>query len=626
MKFIFIIALAATTFGMADASDSRDDDAQRLVTILDYIGADYAGAVSAPGQIANKTEFDEQRAFIQSARLLTTHLAGGAGDPLAAQVAAIAPLIDAAGDPAEVSRRCREARDEAVKRFGLATAPGRRPSLPRARALFAESCEKCHGPRGDGDTALGRSLSPPPADYRDRKRLAALSPFRAYNTLTFGVPGTAMPSFEALSPAERWDLAFYVFYLGHAGEPAVGGAFVPVSDLARSSDDDLRARLRKAGADDVEATIAFLRRDAPFVEPPPQDGLAVARSHLAEAAAAQREGRTLDAQRSLIDAYLLGFEPLEPKLAARDPRSVTDVEKAFGDLRSALSASVAPDAFERKVADLERRMIDATEGKRPAMAPFFAAGLVFFREGLEAALLVAALLAGVRRLNRPEATKFIHLGWVAALPAGVATWWAFDRIVRLGADKRELVEAAVSIVAAGVLFSVSFWMISKAESRHWMAYLRKNLERTLTRRSLYLVAGLAFLAVYREAAETVLFLQALVLEAGAARAEVYKGVGAALVAVFACAYAMNRTIARLPLGPFFAVSSLFLCLLAVSFAGSGIHTLVASGYLPARPVRFPEVPWLGIHPDLTSLLVQLAIASTIAIGAVVTLRRRPTTG
>jgi high-affinity iron transporter len=85
---------------------------------------------------------------------------------------------------------------------------------------------------------------------------------------------------------------------------------------------------------------------------------------------------------------------------------------------------------------------------------------------------------------------------------------------------------------------------------------------------------------------------------------------------------MSRTARLLPLGPFFAVSSLLLCGLAVSFAGSGIFALVAAGYLPPRPVPFPEVPWMGIHPDLTGLLVQLVIVAVVAGAGLSTLRRR----
>jgi high-affinity iron transporter len=195
--------------------------------------------------------------------------------------------------------------------------------------------------------------------------------------------------------------------------------------------------------------------------------------------------------------------------------------------------------------------------------------------------------------------------------------------VSLGADDRELVEAGVSLLAAAVLFSVSFWMISKIEARRWTGYLRRRLEESLTARRLALLAGLSFLAVYREAAETVLFTQALLLESNGQRAEVWAGAAVGMLAVVAVAAFMSQTVMRLPMGPFFAVSSALLCGLAISFAGAGIYALVAAGYLAPRPVAFPEIPWMGIHPDLTGLMVQLTIVTVIVAAAVTTLRRGP---
>ena len=191
------------------------------------------------------------------------------------------------------------------------------------------------------------------------------------------------------------------------------------------------------------------------------------------------------------------------------------------------------------------------------------------------------------------------------------------------ADQRELLEAGVALLAAAVLFSVSFWMISKIEARRWTGYLRRQLEASLSGRHLAILAGLSFLAVYREAAETVLFTQALLLENEGQGGHVWAGAAAGMLATVAAAVVMSRTVIRLPMGPFFAVSSALLCSLAISFAGSGIYALVAAGYLAPRPVRFPEIPWMGIHPNLTGLLVQLTIVTAIGAAALATLRRRP---
>ena len=120
-----------------------------------------------------------------------------------------------------------------------------------------------------------------------------------------------------------------------------------------------------------------------------------------------------------------------------------------------------------------------------------------------------------------------------------------------------------------------------------------------------------------------LFTQALVLESEAHRFQVWLGAAAGLAAVAAIATGMGRAVERLPLGPFFAVSGLLLCALAISFAGAGMYELVAAGYLPPRPVAFPEVPWMGIHPDLSALLVQLTIVAVIAGAGILSLTRRP---
>jgi high-affinity iron transporter len=335
---------------------------------------------------------------------------------------------------------------------------------------------------------------------------------------------------------------------------------------------------------------------------------------------AAREQRSAAADRLVLDAYLQGFEPLEPRLRARDARATLEVEAAFRDLRAALREG-NPAAAQARGADLDEQLLRL--GGQRALVPALAAFLVYVREGIEAALLVGALLAGVRRLGRPEASRFVHAGWIAAIPAGVATWWLSEKVLSLGSAERELLEGLVALAAAAVLFSVSFWMISRAESRHWMDYLRRQLEHTLSRRSLFLLGGLAFLAVYREAAETVLFTQALLLDVEGRRTEVWAGAAAGLLVVAAAAVLLRRAGGRLPLGPFFAVSGALLCALAISFAGSGIYDLVAAGYLPPRPVSFPEVPWMGIHPDLTGLLVQLAIVAVVAGAAVLTLWKRP---
>ena len=596
-------------------------DAQRLVALVDYIGGDYAGAVR-DGRVLDEGEYAEQLTFAADARILAKGL--GADPPLLEALREVERLVEAKADPETVRLACRKARGTAFASFGLETTPLERPNLRRARALYAESCATCHGATGDADTERARTLDPAPAQFRDPLRLGQLSPYRTYNTLTFGVPGTAMASFETLTPEDRWSLAFFVFRLGHEGDPVGSPVALTLADMALKTDREVLEALRAESHPSPQWALAWVRREAPFTEPPAGAGIERTRALVRRAVDAYAAERRAEGDRLAIDAYLQGFEPLEPRLRARDAAGTKEVESAFQRLRAAMARAENPDRVRAHGQALDRRLAGLGGAGRPVV-PFAAALVIYLREGIEAALLVGALLAGLRRLGRPDAARYVHAGWLLALPSGVLTWWVFDRALSLGADRRELVEGVVALLAAAVLFSVSFWLISKAESRHWMAYLRGHLERGLSRRSLYVLSGLAFLAVYREAAETVLFTQALLLESDAHRAQVWAGAATGLLAVAAAALVMNRTVLRLPIGPFFAVSSLILCGLAVSFAGSGIYELVAAGYLKPRPVSFPEVPWMGIHPDLTGLVVQLAIVLVIAAAGLATFVRRPAT-
>jgi high-affinity iron transporter len=626
MKFIFTMAAVALAAGCTTArTDARagaaagaSTDAQRLVSLLDYVAADYGQAVR-DGAVTSADEYTEQVRFLADAREIARELAASAADPLVRDVEAIARQVDEKAPAAAVAAACLSAREATVARFALPTAPLSRPSLEGARSLYAQACAACHGTAGDGRTAAAARLDPPPADFTDPERLGGLSPHRAYNAVTFGVPGTGMPSFETLTPAERWELAFYVFRLGHQGARPTAAVDVPLADLSARTDAELLARLRADGSADPAAALAALRVEAAFRQPREEDGIERTRGLVRQALLTYRSGAAREADRLVLDAYLQEFEEMEPRLRARDASGTVAVEAGFRELRGAIAQGDGR-AVQARGQALDRALGRLRERGRAAV-PALAGFLIYFREGIEAALLVAALLAGLRRLGRSDAARWVHAGWLAAIPAGALTWWLLDRVIAAGPRQRELMEALVALAAALVLFTVSFWMISRVESKHWLGYLRRRLEHSLGGRRLLVLAGLSFLAVYREAAETVLFTQALLLDAGGQRAQVLMGCAAGVLAVAVVALVMTRAAVRLPIGPFFAVSGVLLCGLAVSFAGSGVYALVASGLLPPRPVAGPEVPWMGIYPDLTGLLVQFVIVLVVAGAALASVRR-----
>jgi high-affinity iron transporter len=199
-------------------------------------------------------------------------------------------------------------------------------------------------------------------------------------------------------------------------------------------------------------------------------------------------------------------------------------------------------------------------------------------------------------------------GWVAALVAGAATWWAAGRLVEMTGARREVVEGVSALVAAAILFYVSYWLVSKIEAARWQAFLGGRIREAATAGRLGALAGLVFVAVYREAFETVLFYQALAAQAGPAGARpLAAGIGAGLVLLAVIALAVFRFGSRMPMRRFFAASSVLLYALAVVLAGHGIAALQEAAWLPATLVPGPTIEWLGVHPTLEGLAVQGAL-------------------
>jgi high-affinity iron transporter len=207
-----------------------------------------------------------------------------------------------------------------------------------------------------------------------------------------------------------------------------------------------------------------------------------------------------------------------------------------------------------------------------------------------------------------------------AVLASLLTAAGFATLFRSAAGPQEALEGATMLVAAIVLFWVSYWLVSKVEVKKWQAFVATRMDKALTSRRALALAAVAFLAVYREGFETVLFYAALFATAdGTARAaaSIAAGllVGSVLLGILY--YLMQRYGGRLPLKPFFAVTSALLYLMAFTFAGQGVAELQEAGYLPMTPLQWlPRVPALGIFPTIQTFLAQSLLAAALALALV----------
>jgi high-affinity iron transporter len=440
--------------------------------------------------------------------------------------------------------------------------------------------------------------------------MSRISPALAFHALTFGVKDTAMASFDSLPAADRWSLAFYTVGMRHdradlargeksfaaTQQPPVAATASRLSSLSDGEIDSLLAPQMQSPADRANA-VAWLRRTASFAATP-GGTFGEARKLLAQVGPAPQEKRHALA----VAAYLDGIEPHEASLRARDPELATRIEAAFLDLRKTIDTQSADAALQQNIATINLLLDRATERRTGPQVAFVAALTIALREGLEAALLIAALLAFLRKSGRSDAARMVHLGWLAAIPLGLATWFVAGALV--AGAQRELVEAIVTLVAAAMILMVSHWVLGRHEAKQWVGFLQRRVMALAPGSNPWPLFLLAFIAAYREAFEIVLFYRALLLDVGDAKSAVAFGAAAGAVAIALVVFILARLGKRLNPRPVMLASSVLLAALAVTLVGRGVRALQEGGYLGLTVVRFPDLSTIGIYPTLQGLLAQ----------------------
>jgi len=231
--------------------------------------------------------------------------------------------------------------------------------------------------------------------------------------------------------------------------------------------------------------------------------------------------------------------------------------------------------------------------------------LILLREGFEAILVVTALIAYLKR-SAPEKVNIVWYGVGAALIASLFTAWAFNTIIKISGAQQEALEGITMLIAAMVLFYVSYWLISKRQADRWNTYIRQKIDQAVSKGSLYALGFAAFLAVYREGAETVLFYQAMAANIDGQYGALMMGIAAASLCLLLIYWLMYKTSTRLPLGTFFTLTAVLLYYLAFTFVGKGVLELQEARWVSITPIDWmPQVEWLGIFPTLEASLSQL---------------------
>jgi high-affinity iron transporter len=589
---------------------------RRVATTSRLAAEEYRLGVKG-GRVVLAPEVEEAKLFLAEAQAAAGKLPPKQAGPVMTELTALIAMVSRVGPPDSIANRVELlvtalARELAVV---LDELPASAPTLAQGRTVYQAQCASCHGVTGGGDGPLSFGMTPAPAKLADAGFFQGASPLDFYRRITIGVAGTAMPAFEAtLSLDDRWAAALYASTL-RLPRPR-GSVPVGLADFRVTAGLSDQALLDSLGVPDL-ARVAAARAAGETGRRDYRPVFLAVRSWLDSSFRLARAGRSGESRSAALNAYM-AFEQVERGLRVKDDGLVLRAEAAFARARE-LSDPAAISSVEAELSntlDRAERLVGVT--LTPATL-FLQSFLILIREGLEAILVIGALIAFLTKMGVRDRARDIHWGVAAALVLSLLTAVAIETVFRLGPAHQELLEGATMAVAAVMLFGVSYWLLSKMEVARWNRFVAGRLTEAVSRRSMLALASVGFLAVYREGFETVLFYKALAVSGGGSgtAGPIAAGFGVAAVALGLVYLAINRFGVRIPLRPFFAVTGAFLYLMAFIFAGSAVAELQEGGLVSITPLPgWPRVPALGIFPTVESAAVQ-AILALLAVGGLV---------
>lgn len=316
------------------------------------------------------------------------------------------------------------------------------------------------------------------------------------------------------------------------------------------------------------------------------------------------------------DAPLIDKKVEESRTALGNRIAGKRIRESFNNLSATLSAVAA---------DLDNW--EATSSWGAFWINFTASIAIILKEGFEAILIVAAIIAYLRKKNMEHHLKSVYLGCVIGVFSSILMAILLNALAGGQGDKQELIEGLTMIFATAVLFYTSNWMVSKADEHQWEGYIKKQVSESSEKGSVFGLASTAFLAVFREGAEIVLFYQALIIGANGSTAiqGIWWGFGIGCVLLVGVYLIIKFISIKMKLKPFFMATSILMFIMCVAFVGSGIDEFIEGDFISATQIQgFPTFSILGIYPTVETLLAQLLFLIPIVLCLVIQIRNQKT--
>lgn len=348
-----------------------------------------------------------------------------------------------------------------------------------------------------------------------------------------------------------------------------------------------------------------------------------------------KEGNAEGALLMSRSAYLDSYEKIEIPLRPIDPDFTLEMEIKFAELRNLIQSDAPYGRVEEKVIEIRRgldeseRLVSGTGIVAPAIA-FSTSFSIIFREGLESALIVGAILTYLEASRNERFKKHVYYGIVIAFAATAVTWFIAQFIIEISGASKELIESIAGVSAVAVLFWVSFWILNKVETKKWIEFVKAKVWKATTTGSVMVFVMLSFFTVYREGFETVLFYQAMLSFAKYMEWYVVAGLVLGLGVITGVTFVVRKLGRKLPLRVLFGLTMGIGAYMSIAFMGNAVREFQEVGYLSTTHL-IGIVPRLdintaamtGIHPTLETIVAQVILLGVYLAGSLYVLVLQP---
>src|ERR687898_1361498 len=359
------------------------------------------------------------------------------------------------------------------------------------------------------------------------------------------------------------------------------------------------------------------------------------RMQLDETLRLHKEGNYNGALLTSRSAYLDSYENVEIPLRPIDPDFTLEMEIKFAELRNLIQDHAPYGQVESKVVEIRRgldeseRLVSGTGVLAPTIA-FSTSFSIIFREGLESALIIGAILTYLEASRNARFKKHVYYGIVIAIGATAITWFIAQFVIEISGASRELIEAIAGISAVAILFWVSFWVLNRIETKRWIEFVKAKVWKATTTGSVMVFVMLSFFTVYREGFETVLFYQAILAFARYMEWYVIAGMVLGLAVIIGVALGVRKLGKKLPLRVLFGLTMGIGAYMSIAFMGNAIREFQEVGYISTTHM-FGTIPrfdinlatMAGIHPTLETIVAQFILLSIYIVGSLYVLIIQP---